>query len=365
MNRISLFVLAVGLTLFTGFNVLSQNASTVIVPDVVGMTVPQASATLHKAGLRLGTQTVIYEEAGQSDTVRSQTLAAGTSINAGATLDVEVGVVFNVLLIYDENDITVVNLTGGNLNFGGMELSSGGEGEIPQTAFTLREIPNFGGQLEHTQCVQIWSDAADSSKPMSACERGVRNWFSTILPERHFWTGDNGANRFIVSYRNTVVGTCPTFRGRNERTCPLRLRLDAADTDTAEYLYFIYTTDELAILNPSVSRWMPLENVQVEDHSLDDLAQLPRIAALGDDTRLAPGECLLFDAPADEATSSDSESATPPASVDHLNEDCFSVGQATFTVGKFWGGTFSVRGTSERTCPPALPRQRVICMIPR
>lgn len=365
MNRISLFVLAVGLALFTGFNVLSQNTSTVMIPDVVGMTVPQAAAALHKAGLRLGAQTVVYAEAGQSDTISTQTLAAGTSVNTGSTVDVEVVIVSNVLLIYDSNDITVVNLTGGNLNFGSMQLSSGGEADIPPTAFILRDIPNFGGQLEHAQCVQIWSDAADSSKPVPACERGVRNWFSTILPERHFWTGANGADRFTVSYRNAVVGTCPTFRGRNERTCPLRVRLDASDTDTAEYLYFVYTTNELAVLNPSASRWMPLDNVQIENHNLDDLAQLPRIAALGDDTRLAPGECLLFSAPIEEEATSDAESATPTAVTDHLSEECFSVGQATFTVSRFWGGAFPVRGTSERTCPPAQRGQRVICMIPR
>lgn len=306
----------------------------------------------------MGLTSVVYEATGASDTVKSQTLPPGTSTSPAAAVDVEVVIVFNIMLIYDSNDITVANLTGGNLNIGGMQLSSGGEAETPAAAFTLRDIPDFNGQLEHTQCVQIWSDAADSSKPISTCERGIRNWYSTILPDRHFWTGENGANRFTVSYRNAIVGTCPTFRGRNERTCPLRLRLDPFDTDTAEYLYFVYTMDELAVINPSASRWMPLADVQLEDIALDDLTQRPRIAALGDDTRLAPGECLIFNRPADDE-------ATAPASPDHLADDCFAVGQSIFTVGKFWGGAFSVGGTSERSCPPAQRGQRVICMVPR
>lgn len=360
MSRITLLILAVGLTLFTGLNAFSQNASAVIVPDVVGMTVPQAAATLHKAGLRLGLTTVVYETTGASDTVKSQTLPPGTSANPAAAVDVEVVIVFNIMLIYDNNDITVANLTGGNLNLGSMQLSSGGEAETTPAAFSLRDIPDFNGQLEHTQCVQIWADAADSSKPISTCERGIRNWYSTILPDRHFWTGDNGANMFAVSYRNAIVGTCPTSRGRNERTCRLRLRLDPLDTDTAEYLYFVYTMDELAVMNPSPSRWMELGDIQLEDIALNDMTQLPRIAALGNDTRLAPGECLIFNAPADDE-------ATAPASAptDHLADDCFSVGQNLFTVGRFWGSSFSVRGTSERSCPPAQRGQRVICMIPR
>lgn len=360
MKWFLIFVLAIGLAAFMGWDVFSQNTQAGTVPNVVGLTVPQAAAALHQAGLRLGVPTVVYEESGQSDTVRTQSVQAGMVVNPATAIDVEVLVVFNFSLIYDNNDITIANLTGETVRIGNMRFSSGGEGDIPQTAFMLRDMNGFGGQLEHRQCAQIWSDAADSAKPVATCERGVRNWFSTILPERHFWTGGNGADTFTVSLSDTLVGSCPVARRNgNERSCPLRVRFDPGDTDTAEYVYLVYTTRKLAVVNRSASRWMLLDNVEVGNRLLDDTSQLPRIAALGEhETRLAPDECLLFSAPP-------SNDGTAEAETDELAEDCFSVGQTTFTVEAFWRNAFTVQGANSYTCPAAQPDQPVICLVPR
>src|SRR6187455_146205 len=102
---------------------VTAQEQTVTVPDVTGVYVPQAAAILNKNGLRLGVennQGWTADSGLPENTINGQSIAAGQSAPFGTAVDVNVLRSPNALVIYDDNDLTLVNHSGGDLNLMGM-----------------------------------------------------------------------------------------------------------------------------------------------------------------------------------------------------------------------------------------------------
>ena len=108
---------------FTAWGGLVAQEQTVTVPDVTGLNVPQAAALLNKNGLRLGlenNQGWTADSGLPENTINGQSIPTGQTTPFGTTIDVNVLRSPNALVIYDDNDLTLVNHSGGDLNLTGI-----------------------------------------------------------------------------------------------------------------------------------------------------------------------------------------------------------------------------------------------------
>ena len=117
---------------------------------MTGLNAAQAAAQLNKAGLAFGREIVVPIAEGMTpDVISGQSIAAGESVTPGAVVDVEIPRLANIRLVYDDNDLTVINL-------GEVEI------DIKDVAFETVEgsAANFNAarwadELRAKQCVQI------------------------------------------------------------------------------------------------------------------------------------------------------------------------------------------------------------------
>lgn len=360
MSRLHRMMWLLALLPVLGWMTFAQDDG-VTVPDLTGLNVPQAAAALHRAGLRLGdqTQVIVAISAEASGRVTAQTPAAGSAAGAGAAVAVTVQLQETLLLVYDNNDMTLVNRAGRNIRLNALSLEAAGRAQTARfnIAPDWQTINNnswgrFRGRLEPGQCVQIWSEPASDFKDIEQCGRGNNTaWMSTVLPQYHFWTGTNGATSFTVSYDGAEFATCPVARGEQLRVCPLAIPFGAGATTHTEYVYLTYTTGQLVVENPSVDRWMRLEGLVVQDGmALGSNSRYTRLPFIDTVSQLAPGECLRI-------SSGDAADEPPP--------DCFVIAELTLTPDEtaFWRRPFQFSGVTGRTCPPAHNTRDVICMV--
>src|SRR5215213_758346 len=90
---------------FCTASVVQMQDQTPVVPNLAGMNIPQATATLNRVGLALGNQTSEpwTEAAGvPQNTISVQSVPAGQPATAGAPVDVTVLRSPNVSLSYDD-----------------------------------------------------------------------------------------------------------------------------------------------------------------------------------------------------------------------------------------------------------------------
>ena len=95
-------------------SIVSGQENTVVVPDLTGLNVPQSAAVLNELGLQLGVQEAIAwtQASGMGEgSISAQSVEAGSRVEPGTSVDVSVLHSPNMLLIYDDNDLTMVNLT--------------------------------------------------------------------------------------------------------------------------------------------------------------------------------------------------------------------------------------------------------------
>jgi hypothetical protein len=238
--------------------VLPINAQeTVTVPDLTSLNVPQAAATLNRLGLRLGNQEaqpITAADAVTPNTIAGQSIAAGESAAIGTSIDIRVWSAANITLIYDDNDLTMMNRTGGNLNLGNISFNS-----LDGThRFTAN---NWRGSLEIGDCTQIWSIARREPKNMDGCNEAMY-WQTTNLPDEHFWTQTAGVDSFVVVQDGIERATCEAAPANSQDrplTCEFFVVSSAENAETTPYLYMAYTTDRFAVINNSDDAWMPLK----------------------------------------------------------------------------------------------------------
>jgi hypothetical protein len=336
---------------------------TVIVPDLTGFNPPQAAAALNWLGLALGAETnqAWTAESGLPQNIISgQSIAAGQSVPRGSAVDVTVLRSPNVRLIYDDNDFTILNLTGGSLNLTALAFASA---EGTPASFGAG---SWASSLPANECVQLWSVQRGAPKDVEGCA-AIQNWISTRNTAVHFWTGANGVSRFNVTQDGAERGSCPAApAGSGALVCEVYIPANAAE-DFTPYLYFAYTPDRFIIYNQSDDQWMPIGSTLLLNNNLS-ISQPGAPVPVGDPTlysfrnpvadisRLAPGQCILF------TNSLNIASPNPP-------QTCEIVARLDIDPNLiFWSAAFdfdSVTDGRRRSCAAAAPDRIIVCIMPR
>jgi hypothetical protein len=227
------------------------------VPDLTGMTVPDAAAVLNRLGLRLGDRQVIeWDRSQPENTITAQSPDAGIPITPGMSVAVTVMHPFNIRLIYDDNDFTLINQSGQVINIS------------PVTFQTLNGNRQFAArrwnrvnELTSRECVQLWSVARTAGKNITGC-RAIQQWLTTNNRGEHFWM----SGQFRVLQEGIERGICQSASTPDTvHECSLYLAPGKIAEDTTEYLYFTYNTDQFLIANHSKSRWLLAAEIRIGD----------------------------------------------------------------------------------------------------
>ena len=335
---------------------VAAQEQTVTVPDVTGLNVPQAAALLNKNGLRLGlenNQGWTADSGLPENTINGQSIPTGQTTPFGTTIDVNVLRSPNALVIYDDNDLTLVNHSGGDLNLTGITFVTA-NGNGAQLAGS-----RWAGSLRDGQCTQVWSVGRNGPKGLDECST-IQNWLVTTNAAEHFWTGEGGTTQFNVLQNGVPRATCPVA---NPGRCEFYLSGSGAASDATDYVYFAYTSDRLAVINQSTDKWMALDGFYV----VNNFAETKGAPVyMGDPTlytkhppdvetvtRLAPGQCILYN----RGTGTNS----PP-------QPCEVIAWLDIApIAIFWGTDFGVMSSDgeQRTCPMPSAGRLTICVMPR
>jgi hypothetical protein len=292
------------------------------------------------------------------NTVGGQSIAAGTAVETGTLLDLTVLRSPNTLLIYDDNDLTLVNQTGGDVDLSSVTFQATDGNRATFAA------GRWGGTLREDRCAQIWSLNRNGPKGLDECGF-IEHWLTTTNGGEHFWTGAGGTTGFSILQNGVDRATCAVA---NPGRCEFYLPADsAAAGDTTAHVYFAYTPDRLVILNNTPDKWMPLRGLTISNNYAPTRGATAEIAGpgilgrrnlinpLANPERLAPGQCIYY-------TNSIPEIDEPPQSCDVV---------ARLDIGTdliFWGADFPVGSVTDEqphTCPVATPGRLTLCIMPR
>jgi hypothetical protein len=323
------------------------------IPNLTGLTAPQAEAILNAQGLRLNP--VIQSITGSNgipNTVGAQSPEAGTEIVLSSETIVTISMLqeFNLLLIYyneilqaqgiETEHFTMINLSDREINIDGLILQS------DERLFVASDWR--ASTIRNNECFQLWSNSRNGNHQPAECgilaEVGILRGIPT---EQQFW---KNTESFKILQDGVYRASCEVAAGR----CELWVSPQMIAEDVTEYVYFVYDTHELFVLNHSQSQWMPLNQIRLED-TPEPLSSLKLWSSviIEDTNFLAPNQCVIF---------SDNSSAEPLS-------DCFAIATKSTTGNNiFWRDGFTVHSTYqgntiERNCPS--PSGRSFCLIPR
>lgn len=352
LKRISTYTTTLFMLILLTANLHAQESQ---VPNLTGLNIPQAAAALNAAGLRLGTQTVQIatpQDTQTLGTVLSQSISAGELVAGGAEVDVTVLQAANVRLVYDDNDLTLINATGAALNLRTFNFrNSDGSRQFAPS--------RWRANLPDGDCGQLWSIARGASKPMEGCDSIY--WQTTNNSALHFWTPQAGES-FSVLQNDNEIASCAVAPPNSQDTpsvCDFFVNIGRA-VPTTEFVYYAYTIDRLAVMNVTPDKWMPLAATIIVtpnfELTLGDEALFGNSDSIGSVRRLAPGQCSLL-------TAAPLTDATPP-------QECAVIAQTALGADRvFWTQEFSVRaatGDNEvNACPAATPDFVTLCIVPR
>lgn len=334
----------------------------VSIPDLAGLTPPQAAAVLNAGRLQLGILTSTTADVRQTaGTIATQFPAPGSTISMGAAVDVVIAYAPNIRLIYDNNDLTLINMSQQQIDLRTITLRAT-EG-VP----VYFEGARWGRRIEPNDCVQVWSIRRTRPKSLPECRR-IEAWLSTTDVNQHVWKDSAGVQRFMLQQNDIVRGDCPAA-GTGTRDEPLicEMYLDQNQTPPLwPFLHLAYTADTLVIHNTSSDSWMRLsaavKPAMGGAFSFSDLRLYKAIDRLviseasggGNVLRqLAPGQCARF--------------RTPSAPVESLPEPCLLFADAIVESMPFWSVPFTVEEISgaKHTCDAAAPKGVTTCLVLR
>ncbi|MAS37140.1 MAG: hypothetical protein CL610_24280 [Anaerolineaceae bacterium] len=355
MTKIRLMIILLGLALVAHVATAQES---VVMPDLTGMTVPVAAATLNRAGIGIGQETGERwtEESGlPRNTIGAQSVEPGTPVAPGSTVDLTVLRSPNVQVIYDDNDLTLVNETGGPIQLAGIMFRAL---DGNQASFAASR---WGDRLRRDRCTQIWSLNRNGPKGLDECDY-IEHWLTTTNGGEHFWTGAGGTSQFAILQNGIERAVCPVA---NPGRCEFYLPGGGSGGDATEHIYFAYTPDRLAVINNTEDRWMPLSGLRVLNNFAPTRGAEVEIAnpslfggnlnPVANVQQLAPGQCIFF-------TNSAEGVDTPPQPCDVIAR--LDVGPSVI----FWGADFPVESVTDdqpHTCPVATPGQLTLCIMPR
>lgn len=333
-------------------SVAAQN-ETVTVPDLIGLSMPEAAGALGRAGLKFGSERIIAVDAASDDrenTVAEQTPNAGELAETGSIVDVGVLRMINAYVIYDDNDLTLVNMAADLLDLTQITF------EAIDTAQAIEfSASAWSPTLEQGRCGQVWSLARISSKEIEGCSLIL--WMTANDRSQHFWTSTAGVERFRILQEDTERAQCAAATPESQNA-PLRCDIVfdiVYPGENIDYIYIAYTPDVLIIRNQTQDRWMDFSETVLRDSRSRDIDLSALDIFVGEDivpARLAPGQCVLFGQGGDQQ---------PP-------EPCDLVGQINVDPSElFWNQPFRVIGRDDypRVCEAASQGELMICVMPR
>ncbi|MFW5709619.1 MAG: PASTA domain-containing protein, partial [Chloroflexota bacterium] len=323
-----------------------------------------AAAELNRAGLRLGAieNTLWTPESQQPvNSVTAQSVSAGENVSPGTSIGITVLRNPNVTLIYDDNELTLINSSNGPLDLNTIIFSAGDGSK----RLSGGEWQRFLDQaiLDAGDCAQVWSIRAGQAKQVPGCDSIY--WLTTNDETKHFWTQVAGAESFNVLSGSDSLAMCPAAPPNsqdNPTTCSFFVNT-TTDSNVTPYLYFAYTTEAFGVINVTSDRWMSLSSTPLYrvdgqqgasvEFRLSDPTLFGGLNTIADTRRLAPQQCFLL------ITLNDS---SPP-------EPCEVMGQVAVEQSTaFWTAPFEISPVSQITdrvtCPAAVADQVMICVVP-
>ncbi len=331
-----------------------------VVPDVTGISVALAAARLNEAGYALGEETVqLWSPALTTSpgTVVAQAVAPNTAAETGSRIDITVLRRANVVAIYDDNDLTLLNQGSSPIALTTLTFASmGGDGSASFAG------ARWSDTLPPGRCVQVWSIGRGGAKDVEGCQ-GMQFWLTTNNAQEHFWTGQGGASQFTISENGDLRAVCVVSTAG---LCEFYLGDGAASGDVStDFVHFAYTQDWFTIRNTSDDQWMLLDGYMLYNNNalqpglgvpVGDPTLYTYVNPLAQIGRLAPGQCLLF------------RSSVPQESGAMLPQ-CLVVGDLSVAADvRFWAAPFEIASLGDglrRACPAASPERITVCVMPR
>lgn len=357
MKKLSIVTWFLVLSLLAVVGVSAQTTSAAV-PDVTGLPLPQAAARLNESGFALGAENArLWSPAlgVPPGMVVAQAVVPGASLEAGSGVDLTVLRPANVVAIYDDNELTLLNQGSAPIDLTTLGFASLDGASANFAASRWVPVLDPGG------CVQVWSIMVNSPKPIDGC-RDIQYWLTTNNPAEHFWTAQGGTTQFSISDGGNIRAICavsPTGR------CELYLGSGVAADERTDYVHFAYTQDWFVIRNTSDAGWMnladlPLFNYNVPQQGLgfplSDPFLYSYINPVSRFAQLAPGQCVLFRS----SVTLEPNSQLP---------QCFVIAEMIVDSSiRFWGAQFELQSALDglrRACPAATPERITVCIMPR
>jgi len=337
--------------------------TTATVPNVIGLNVPQAAAALNRAGLRLGGQNAVdWDEASglSPNTISVQSVADGLSTDPSTAVDVTVLREPNIALVYEDKELTVINLTTETIDVSGLVFMTA---EGTTTSFVGSR---WAEPLDAGECSQIWSAGQKGPKDTEGCT-SIRS-LTVDNTQEYFWAAANGVKRFKMIDNGAERAVCdavPSDAQNSPMRCEAYVAAGEAFSEITPYIYFAYTTQAFAVINRSPDKWMATGQTTLLNYNpqlpvpgsavlLGDPEFFGNPTIVADITQLAPEQCLLL--------TSDNPKAESPETCDviaHLN---------LVSSIAFWLADFQIDSTTDdelRQCPAAVPDKTTVCVMPR
>jgi hypothetical protein len=334
-----------------------------VVPDLTGLTIPQAAAQLNKAGIAFGSEIAVpLAEGVTADVISGQSVAPGEPVMAGMIVDVEIPRSANVRLFYDDNDLTMMNLANANIAIQNLVFET-----VEGSRDASFNASRWAKQLRAKQCTQIWSLNRNGPKSLPECTY-IQNWLTTTNPAAHFWTAVSGAQTFRVVQDEVERGVCQAAPPNSQDqpvSCEFYLPAGAAG-DVTQYIYVAYEEDRLVVMNNSDGQWMPVNSARIVSTLANpgplgrqfrlNAALFGRPEIVARINRLAPKQCLLFISSGASGTDAGGLLECDVIATMHLEPSQL-----------WWTANFSILGSDgrERTCNAALPGKLTLCIMPR
>lgn len=326
------------------------------VPDVTGLTVPAAAAELNRAGYAIGAINALQDTAQPVNTILSQSEASASN-----TVDLTVNREPVIAAIYDDNDLTLQNLTDQTIDLRNVEFVGEGAETVTYAASGWADF------LRPNQCLQIWAIAVVAPKPVEGCE-AIQLWRSTTDSADHFWTMLNEIETFTIrenGAQRTQCDAAPEGSQDSPLRCEAYVTVGAGAAELAPFIYMVYTPDAFMVSNVTADQWMATDqtaifNLNPENDAAGERVMvgnanaLPETLLPGDVRLLAPRQCILLTAAPD---------------VDHTPQPCDLVASgAVDAADAFWLAEFDVQSVTDgrrRPCPAAIDDRLTLCILPR
>lgn len=311
--------------------------------EVIGLSVPQAEATLNRLGYRLNAVLISdFSSANPVNTVIDYTITEGNQVTLTIAREANIQLVWDISE-YLANASFLGNLDGDEL-FTIVNLS---ENDIALQNIQIAdfEAGAWGNTLRARQCAQIWTFPEDNAYSLPDCQTvqgGILNLTNEI---QQFWRNQDN---FDILQNGIHRATCQ----QSEGLCTFWLSPTEIAEDIAPYIYLIYDETQWIAYNNS-EQWMDLSQMMINNlPTMSDVRNWD-IVNNADLERLAPNQCVRF---------------TQDIAQDSLI-DCDEVAVQAVTADRvFWISPFiladSLNGNNTYQCPPSLG-ERTICLLGR